>query len=106
MNKIMKVLGVIMLLFGIIILIEELGFFSIEIGINKILIGSLILIIVQFLNIAFSKIYNGVFHPIAIIMLIIIIIPIILYFYTNIADNILPIAISVMMLFESIYMLH
>ena len=100
-----RILAIIMLPVGALILLEAFDIFSLNILISKVLLGAILMIALQVLNLVMGKMKNGMITMMQIITAIIFIIPPVLYFFAIFAEY-MPMAIGVMMIIESLYALH
>ena len=112
MSHFIKAFAVLMLLSGMTIILEQLGIYSLNVGLDKVIIGAVLLVALQILNIVSSKTHNGRISIMSVVMIIVFIMPVLAYFFSDILSlssgfkGSLPLIIGVMMLLESLYMLH
>ena len=110
MGKIEKALAIIMLPVAILIVLQATDIFSLNLPIDLVFLGSILMIALQVINLTLLKFQNGHFGNIHIITALVFILPALIYIYTAFFGSIieLPLAliIGIMMIAESLYALH
>ncbi|PLW79976.1 hypothetical protein C0585_04785 [Candidatus Woesearchaeota archaeon] len=100
-----KIIALLMLPLAIFIILEEINIFSLNLFVDKVLIGALAMIAFQITNLIFLKIHNGHLGILQVTTSLLFIIPGIVYFLPFTILNI-KLIIGVMMLAESSYAMH
>ncbi|MFH1175033.1 MAG: hypothetical protein V1725_07930 [archaeon] len=104
-----KILGISLLPFSILIALEELNLFSLTLPFDKVVVGAILMIALQFITIIMLGIHKQGIRTINIITAVVFIIPAVLAlfrsFFPGIAQPILLI-MAVMMFTEGVYALH
>jgi hypothetical protein len=107
MGLIEKIFAIAMLPLSILIILEWTGIFSLKIAYGTFLIGAVITLAYQIINLVMLRIQNGHLSPMQIASFVVFILPAVAYIVTlsGIAIEILPIplVLGVMMLVEGLY---
>ncbi|MFH1409158.1 MAG: hypothetical protein ABIH34_04585 [Nanoarchaeota archaeon] len=93
---------------SIIIILEVLGVYTVPLPFDKILIGALLMIAFQVINVAMLGIQNGHVSIMQILTGILLILPPVAYFFQSFIPfgAQIPLILGVMMFTESLYALH
>ena len=110
MTLINKVFAIAMLPFSLLIILEATKVLSIDMPFNKVLVGAILMITLQLLNIIFAKAHNGKLTIMNIITFVIFMAPPLAYFgavlFGDFLEGNIPLILGVMMLVEGLYALH
>jgi hypothetical protein len=105
-----KSMALVMLPLGILIVLEELGIVSLNILFDKALIGAVLMIVFQVINLILSKVQNNVLTFMTVITGLIFIIPasyyIVSFFFGLYTIPLFTMILAVMMSVEALYALH
>jgi hypothetical protein len=105
-----KIFSVAMLPVGILIILEEIELYTLNFPIDKVLIGSILLILVQVINVLLLRTQNGTITPMNVITSIVLIVPGTIYIISSVFGMFsvanISLIIGVMMFVESTYALH
>lgn len=102
---VMKLFSLAMLPLGVLIILEQTGMFTINIFIDKVMVGAILMIVFQIIHLFNMKKHNGHISGMNLITSAFFIVPAIIYFLPIQIPN-LEMILGVMMLLESIYSLH
>jgi len=111
MTLINKVFAIAMLPFSLLIILEATKVLSIDMPFNKVLVGAILMITLQLLNIIFAKAHNGKLTVMNIITFVVFMAPPLAYFGAvlfggDFLEGNIPLILGVMMLVEGLYALH
>ena len=109
MTFINKIIAILMLPVSLLLILEGLRIFNLELSLDKVLIGSILIIILQILNMNNAKQHNSEVRPISALLAIVFIIPGLAYIislFVNIGMYDWSTILGIMMLTEALYALH
>jgi len=110
MTLVNKIFAIVMLPFSLLIILEGTGLLKLGLPFNAVLIGAILMIALQVLNLVFAKTHNGHLSIMNIITAAVFIAPAAAYFLAALFGLFLeaniPIIVGVMMLAEGLYALH
>jgi len=95
---------------GILIILREIGVYSLNLPVDIVLIGAILIISLQLINVILLRTQNGTLTAMNVVTAVVLIIPATFYIFSSILgyfsiENI-PLIIGVMMFVEAIYALH
>lgn len=105
-----KIFSAAMIPIGLLIILRETGIYSLNLPVDIVLIGAILIILLQLINVVLLRTQNGTLTAMNVVTAIVLIIPAAFYLSFSIfgffsIENI-PLIIGVMMFVEAIYALH
>jgi len=105
-----KIFSAAMIPISILIILEEIEIFSLNLFFDIVLIGAILIISLQLINVVLLRTQNGTLTAMNVVTAVVLIIPAAFYIFSSILgyfsiENI-PLIIGVMMFVEAIYALH
>jgi len=105
-----KIFSAAMIPISILIILREIGVYSLNLPVDIVLIGAILIISLQLINVILLRTQNGTITAMNVITAAVLIIPAAFYIFSSIfgffsIENI-PLIIGVMMFVEAIYALH
>ena len=105
-----KPLAIAMLLVGILIILEEIEVFTLNLPIDKVFIGAILIIALQLINVILLRTQNGTITIMNVVTSIVLIVPAAIYIVSSIFGIFsivnISLIIGVMMFVEALYALH
>ena len=105
-----KVFGIVMLPISLVILLSELDIYIINLPFDVVLIGAVLMIAFQLINVFLAKAHNGTIGIMQIITSVLFILPALVFLITEFTGiaiiEKINLIVGVMMLAESMYALH
>jgi len=103
-------LAIAMIPVSILIILEEIGIYSLNLPFDKVLIGAILIIALQLINVILLRTQNGTLTIMNVVTSIVLIVPAAYYIFSSIFGFFsivnISLIIGVMMFVEAIYSLH
>jgi len=105
-----KIFSAVMIPIGILIILREIGVYSLSLPVDIVLIGAILIISLQLINVILLRTQNGTITVMNVVTAAVLIIPAAFYIFSSIfgffsIENI-SLIIGVMMFVEALYALH
>jgi len=105
-----KIFSIAMLPVGILIILEEIGIYALNLPFDKVLIGAILLIAMQIINVILLRTQNGTITIMNVVTSIVLIVPAAVYLVSSLFGIFsivnISLIIGVMMFVEALYALH